>query len=189
MGQPVYCSAASAGMWGDRGYGDGSSSIVLLPWLPGFPPQALSTTISCLTSPRSVLPQSTAALTLKLLHNPGAPASSCCALQGTCFPVRGMYGCGKDCLILIPFRLPQITCFTLSLKCFFSVSRQLPQCGDQTPASVSPPAEGSFCPTNTPVFPPSSFVLPSVCMLLYTLFQWSSTPVCSQLLFCKHFCV
>ena len=122
MGQPVYCSAASAGMWGDRGYGDGSSSIVLLPWLPGFPPQALSITISCLTSPRSVLPQSTAALTLKLLHNPSAPASSCCALQGTCFPVRGMYGCGKDCLILIPFRLSQISCFILSLKCFSSDS-------------------------------------------------------------------
>ena len=33
-----------------------------------------------------------------------------------------MYGCGKDCLILIPFRLPQISCFTLSLKCFSSDS-------------------------------------------------------------------
>ena len=106
-----------------------SSSIVLLPWLPGFPPQALSTTMSCLTSPRSVLPQSTAALTLKLLHNPGAPASSCCALQGTCFPVRGMYGCGKDCLILIQFRLPQIRCFTLSLKCFSSDSENIPYVG------------------------------------------------------------
>ena len=31
-------------------------------------------------------------------------------------------GCGKDCLILIPFRLPQISCFTLSLKCFSSDS-------------------------------------------------------------------
>ena len=29
-----------------------------------------------------------------------------------------VYGCGKDCLILIPFRLPQISCFTFSLKCF-----------------------------------------------------------------------
>ena len=28
----------------------------------------------------------------------------------------------KDCLILIPFRLPQISCFTLSLKCFSSDS-------------------------------------------------------------------
>ena len=33
-----------------------------------------------------------------------------------------MYGCGKDCLILIPFRLPQISSFTLSLKCFSSDS-------------------------------------------------------------------
>ena len=38
----------------------------------------------------------------------------------TCVPVRGMYGCGKDCLILIPFGLPQIRCFTRSLKCFSS---------------------------------------------------------------------
>ena len=29
-----------------------------------------------------------------------------------------MYGCSKDYLILIPFRLPQISCFTLSIKCF-----------------------------------------------------------------------
>ena len=32
--------------------------------------------------------------------------------------------------------------------------RQLPWCGDQTPASVLPPAEGRSSPTNTPVFPP-----------------------------------
>ena len=37
--------------------------------------------------------------------------------------------------------------------------RQLPQCGDQTPASVPPPTEGRSSPTNTPVFPPSSFIL------------------------------
>ena len=30
-----------------------------------------------------------------------------------------MDGCGKDYLILISFRLSQISCFTLSLKCFF----------------------------------------------------------------------
>ena len=39
--------------------------------------------------------------------------------------------------------------------------RQLPQCGDRTPASVPPPAEGRSSPTNIPVFPPSSFILPS----------------------------
>ena len=43
-------------------------------------------------------------------------------LPGTCTPVWGMHGCSKDYLIFIPFRLPQISCFTLSLKCFSSDS-------------------------------------------------------------------
>ena len=44
MCQPLCCSGANAGMWRERGYGDGStsytwlSSITLLPWLPDFPP-------------------------------------------------------------------------------------------------------------------------------------------------------
>ena len=37
-----------------------------------------------------------------------------------------MYGCVKDCLILIPFRLPHISCFTRSLKCFYSDSDNCP---------------------------------------------------------------
>ena len=40
-----------------------------------------------------------------------------------------MYGCSKDCLNLIPFRLPQISCFTLSLKCFSSDSDNCPSVG------------------------------------------------------------
>ena len=40
-----------------------------------------------------------------------------------------MCGCGKDCLILIPFRLPQISCFTLSLKGFSSDSDNCPEVG------------------------------------------------------------
>ena len=51
------------------------------------------------------------------------------AAQDTCVPVRGMHSCGKDCLILIPFRLPQISCFTLSLKCFSSDSDNCPDVG------------------------------------------------------------
>ena len=35
----------------------------------------------------------------------------------------------KDCLILIPFRQPQISCFTLSLKCFSSDSDSGPDVG------------------------------------------------------------
>ena len=42
---------------------------------------------------------------------------------------------------------------------FLRYLRQLPRCGDWTPASVPPPAEGRSSPTNTPVFPRSSFVL------------------------------
>ena len=67
-----------------------------------------------------------------------------------------MYGCGKDCLILIPFRLPQISCFTLSLKHFSSVSDN---CPDVEIGLL--PAEGRSSPVNTPVFPPSSFILQS----------------------------
>ena len=40
-----------------------------------------------------------------------------------------MYGFGKDCLILIPFRLLQISCFTLRLKCFSSDSDNCPTVG------------------------------------------------------------
>ena len=90
--------------------------------LPSFPPLAFPTMISSLTSPQSVSPQSTAALTLGSLHNPLIPAPSCCIFQETSIPVWGMYGCCEDCLILIPFRLPQISCFTPSLKCFSSDS-------------------------------------------------------------------
>ena len=84
MGQPLHCLAADAAKWGERGYGDGSNpyarlgSIALLPWLPGFPPQVFPTTISSLMSPRSVSPQSTAALALGLLYNPYVPAPCCC---------------------------------------------------------------------------------------------------------------
>ena len=40
-----------------------------------------------------------------------------------------MYGCGKDCLILIPCRLPQVSWFTLSLKCFSSDADNCPAVG------------------------------------------------------------
>jgi len=40
-----------------------------------------------------------------------------------------MYVSNKDCLILILFRLPQISCFTLSLKCFPSDSDNCPKVG------------------------------------------------------------
>ena len=63
------------------------SSTVLLPWLPGFPPPAFLTTISSLTSPQSVSPQSTPALALGLPHNPWTPTPSHCTFQETRIPV------------------------------------------------------------------------------------------------------
>ena len=79
------CSAVSAGMWGERGYSDDSipytrlSSIALLPWLPGFPPQALPTTVLSLIVPWAIPSQSIADLILGLFHNPYTPAPSHCA--------------------------------------------------------------------------------------------------------------
>ena len=54
-----------------------------------------------------------------------------------------MYGCGNY-LILIPFRLPQISCFTLSLKCFSSDSDNRPDVGIIPPHSVPLPTEGQL---------------------------------------------
>ena len=75
-------------------------------------------------------------------------------------PCRGTYGCGKDCLIHIPFRLPQISCFPLSLKCFSSDSDNCPNVGTGPLLQFRhPPRAGRVLPT--PVFHASSFVLPS----------------------------
>ena len=64
-------------------------------------------------------------ITLQSLNS----SSQLLTFQGTSIPVWGMYGCCKDCLILIPIRLPQISCVTLSLKCFFSDSDSCPDVG------------------------------------------------------------
>ena len=151
-------------MWGERSYGDGSTRLCmiqqyrlasmaarlsstgishhnLLPHIPSFNLSTVNSNPSPGIAPQSLNPIS------QPLHLPGA-----------LHPCLGMYGCSKGCLILIPFRLPQISCFTLSLK---YVSSDPDNCGDQTPASVPPPTKGKRSPTNTPVFLPSFFILPS----------------------------
>ena len=120
-------------MWGERGYSDGFthylwlSSIALLLCLPGFPPAAFPTTISSLISPQSVSPQSTAALALGLLHNPQILAPSHCipGNQGSSLEYVWLWQ-GQ---MVILFRLPLISCFTLSLKCFSSDSDNCPYVG------------------------------------------------------------
>ena len=81
-------------------------------------------------------------------------------LPGTSIPVWGLYGCSKDCLILIPFRLPQISCFSLSLKCFSSDTDSCPDVG------MGPLLQFPHPPRAGPVlltllFSPNSSVLPS----------------------------
>ena len=79
---------------------------------PQFPPHIPSIHVSAVnSSPRlGIAPQS--------LNSSSQPLH----LPGTYIPVWGMYGCSKDCLALIPFRLPQISCFTFSRKCLYSDS-------------------------------------------------------------------
>ena len=174
MGQPLCCSAADTGMWGQRSYGDGStyyvwlSNIILLPWLPGFPPQAF---------PTSLLPH------LLLAHLSTVNTSSCLGiapqtlssgsqllcLLGTCIPVQSTYGHGRDCLILIPLRLPQISWFPLSPKCFSSDSDNCPSVGiGPLLRFPHPPRAGSVLVTL--LFFPSSFILPS-CAWVYMFFS------------------
>ena len=115
-------------------------------------------------------------------------SSQLLCLPGDCIPVQGMYGCSKDFLILIPFRLLQISCFTLILQCFSSGSDNCPDVGIRPLLQFPHPLRASPVLLTLLFFPlvpcPTEF-----CMVLYILFRWSGTPVCSQLVFCKHFCV
>ena len=99
-----------------------------------------------------------------------------------------MYGCGKDCLIFIPFRLPQISCFTLSLKCLSSDSDNCPSVGIGLLLWFSYPPRGGTIQSSTPVFPPVLHPT-EFCMILYILFRWSDSPLHPQLVVCMHFCV
>ena len=97
--------------------------------------------------------------------------SQCCAFSGTCMPVQGTYGCGKGCLILVPFRLSQISCFTLSLKCFSSDPDNCPNVG------TGPLLQFPYLPRASPVqltrlsSPHSSFVLPSFDGSIYSFLE------------------
>ena len=95
-----------------------------------------------------------------MLRNPSAPAPSHCTVQGVYLPLQGMHGWGKDCLHLIPFKMLQISSFTLSLKCFSSDPDSCPSGGiGPLLQSPHPPRAGPVLLTH--VFPPSSFILPS----------------------------
>ena len=94
-----------------------------------------------------------------------------------------MYGCGKDCLILIPFRLPQISCFTLSLKCFSSDSDSCPAVGIGPLLQFPHLLRAGPVLLTLPFFSPSSFILLSFAwvylffsagQVLLSAFSWCS---------------
>ena len=112
------------------------------------------------------------------------PSSQPLHLPGDQHSCPGYVWLRKDCLILILFRLPQISCFTLSLKCFSSDSDNCPSVGIRPLLQFLHPLKAGPVPLTLLFFPPSSFVLPSF-VWFYIVFS----TVHSQLVFCLHFCV
>ena len=154
----------------------------MLPCLSGFPPQAIPTTILPhipLAHLSAVNSSPHPEIALKFLLS----SSQLLHLLGDLCPVQDTYGCGNDCLIFFPFSLPQISSFTLSLKCFSSGLDNCPY------MKFEPLLQFPHLLRAGPVLPPSSFILPSFAWF-YTFFSWwSCTPLSSQLVFCMHFCV
>ena len=140
---------------------------------------------------RNFPPQSPPSPPLNIsLHSQQQPSAwDKSTISKLCIPVRGMYGLGKDCLILIPFRLPQISCFTLSLKCFSSDSDSCPDVG------IGPLLQFPHLRRAGPVlvtllfFPPSSFILPSFAW--FYIFFSTGQELLSALSwwFCMYFCI
>ena len=133
------------------------SSIALLPWLPGFPPWAFRTTVSSLTSPWSVSAVNSSpcpGIAPQSLNSSSQPSRGPASLSGVCMAAaRTVWflfhlGCHRSAVSLSALNVSSLT------------ETIAPMSGSD-PASVPPPIEGRFSSTHTPVFPPSSFVLPS----------------------------
>ena len=99
-----------------------------------------------------------------------------------------MYSCGKDCLILIPFSLPQISCFTLILKYFSSDPDTCPVVGIGPLFHFPNPLRAGSVLLRLLLFPPVPLSY-RVLLVLYILFWWSGIPACSQQVLCKISCV
>ena len=172
----------------ERGYGDGSTPSAESPCFHGCP--AFLHRPFSPQSPASHPPDPS-------LHSQQQPSPWDCstvpklqlpAAAPSRGPVWGVYGCRKDCLILIPFRLPHISCSTLSLKCFFSEPDSCPDVGVGPLLQFPHPLRADSV-LLTPLFSPQILRPTEFCAVLYALFRWSGTPVRSQLVLCMYFCV
>ena len=93
--------------------------------------------------------------TVPKLQLPAAvPSRAPASLSGACMAAArtvwfSLYlGCHRSAASLSGFNISPLT-------------QTIARCGDQTPASVPLPGQGRSSPNDTPVFPPSSLVLPS----------------------------
>ena len=109
MGRPLYCSVADAGVWEERGYGDGSTPVcdsAVLSCFHGcqaflhrhFPPRSPPSHVLYLSLCSQQQPSLWDCSTIPKLQLPAAVPS-----RGPASLPRVCMGCGKDCLILIPF--------------------------------------------------------------------------------------
>ena len=99
-----------------------------------------------------------------------------------------MYGFIKYYLILILFSLPQVSCFTLSLKCFSFDSDNCPDEEFGPLLQFPHPLRAGPVLLILLFFP----LVPSSCGVLHgSIYSFSLVrySVCSQLLFCMHFSV
>ena len=121
-------------------------------------------------------------------HSWIAPQSLCSSshllhLLGDLGPYPGYVWLRQELSVLIPFRLPQISCFTLSLKCFSSDSDNCPNVGIRPLFQFPHLLRAGPILVNTPLFPPSSFIVLSFTWF-YTFFFSGHLPL-SALSWCS----
>ena len=156
-----------------------------------FPTQAFPTEISSLRSPRAISPQSIADLALGLLSNLFAPAPCPYAFQGTCIPVQGTYSCSEDWLC-DSHSIHTVTDQLLHSPVASNVSllsQTVAQMWGSDLCFSSSSPQGQIQSYSLSSFSPYFLHPTKICVVLYFIFLWSGAPDCSQMVFCRIFCV
>ena len=188
MGQPLYCSAADPGIWGERGFSDGSTpyawlnSVPLLPSLPAFlhrhfPPQSPPSHPfnPSLCSQQQPSPWDCASIAkLQLLAT--APSRGPSSLSRVCMAVaRTVWfsfhlGCHRSVVSLSALSVSPLT-QTVALT------------GGSDPCFSSPTHQGQVQSTNSPVFLLSFFILPG--FVWFYIFFSTGQALLSSLSWCS----
>ena len=163
MGQPLYCSTASAGLLWERGE---APTMVMAPPPCVTQQYRLASMAAWLSSKgisqHDLLPH-IPSVHLSTVNSSPLPSIAPQSLNSSSQPLCHLgYVWLQQGLILIPFRLPQISCFTHSLKCFSSNSDNYPVVG------IRPLLQFPHLPRTGPVLVTLLFfpLLPSYCQVL-----------------------